>query len=337
MTNYAQAILELRETPLNNPKGPTWYRGTARCSHLVEGDRLTAALAAIGADKIVIGHTPTSTRRVQQRQGGRVIEIDTGMLSVNYGGEGNALIIEDGAISIANQTNPAPLTPIPHPGGVGVVQREIDDETLEKVLLNGILTEVEADDRGGKLYQVVAFDSSVFATFNATPGKNSHAPEVAAYKLDRLLGLHMVPVTVQRKVNGIAGILQYAPPDTMNEQVREATGQGHDAVCSMESQHAAMRVFDTLIQNRHRTPETMLYEKNRWQLILTGHENAFGSGVGRPEYVQDVQLRIGNEWKMTLQEISDEKLKEVLGDVLDTDQLIATGKRKDNLIKGTMN
>ena len=79
-TKYAQAILKLRKSPLHGPIGPLWYRGTASCNPLMEGDVLDAALDSLGATRIVFGHTPTSTRKIQQRMNGRIVEIDTGML-----------------------------------------------------------------------------------------------------------------------------------------------------------------------------------------------------------------------------------------------------------------
>jgi len=91
----AQMAIDLRTSPLHGPAGPTWYRGTASCNSLIEGDSLNAALDVVGAQRVVIGHTPTITRRVQQRMNGRIVEIDTGMLKKNYNGSGHALIIED--------------------------------------------------------------------------------------------------------------------------------------------------------------------------------------------------------------------------------------------------
>ena len=65
-----------------------------------ESDSLEAAFDRIGADRVVIGHTPTVTRQVLQRMSGRVIEIDTGMLKASYKGSGNALIIEGDTLTV---------------------------------------------------------------------------------------------------------------------------------------------------------------------------------------------------------------------------------------------
>jgi hypothetical protein len=337
MTEAAQAILELRKSPLNNSRGPMWYRGTARCNRLIEGDDLNAVLDKIGAKQIVIGHTPTSTRRVQQRMSGRVIEIDTGMLKANYHGSGNALIFQDDLVTVANEDGADDLAPIMHPMGVGHEPEEMDDETLEKILTNGVITETDKEGSGGKLLQIVAFDRTVFAYFNVLSEKEDSVPEIAAYRLDRMLGLYMVPVTVRRHIDGMQGTLQYAPAETINEHERVSSDKGGRAVCSMPKQHTAMYVFDSLIHNPDRGPESMLYDPHEWQLMLIDHQKSFGTPTDRPAYLKNTTFTIGNEWRASLVELNDERLQKNLGDVLDKGRLAALGERRDMLIKDAGN
>jgi len=336
MMGSAQAILELRKSPLNNAQGPLWYRGTARCNRLIEGDGLNAALDRIGATQIVIGHTPTSTRRVQQRMSGRVIEIDTGMLKANYQGSGNALIFQDDVVTVANQDGTANLAPIAHPMGVGHEPEEIDDETLENILTNGDIVDFTADGLTWKLLQIVAFDKTVYAYFNVLPAQKGFVPEIAAYKLDRMLGLYMVPVAVRREVGGLQGTLQYVPSATLSERERVTSGQGDRAICSMVKQHGVMYVFDSLIHNPARTPQSMLYNPDDLQLMLINHRNSFGTQTDRPAYLKNTGLSIGNEWRISLLELDDDRLRKNLGDVLDKSRLGALGKRRDVLIKDSI-
>ena len=335
MLQSAQAILELRQSPLNNAMGPTWYRGTARCNRLVEGDSLNAVLDKIGANRIVIGHTPTKTRLVQQRLNGRVIEIDTGMLKANYGGSGNALIFQDDVVSVVNQDGSDNLSPGAHPMGVGHKPGEIDDEALESILTHGEIVDFHSDGSTWKLLQIVAFEKTVYAYFNVLPHKNDFAPEVAAYRLDRLLGLYMVPVTVRREVGGLQGTLQYVPETTRSERDRKTAGEGGNAVCSMAKQHLAMYVFDTLINNPTRTPQTMLYRPDDWQLLLVNHGNSFAADTSRSTNLKNLPFAIGNEWRTVLKDLDDELLQASLGDSLNKKRLSALGKRRDALIKAS--
>ena len=109
------------------------FRGTALCNPLIEGDELIVALNKIGATRIVVGHSVTSTRRVQQRMNGRIIEIDTGMLKTSYEGSGNALILEDDLVTVANQHGAENLMPIAHPGGVGNRSETIPEKEAAQV------------------------------------------------------------------------------------------------------------------------------------------------------------------------------------------------------------
>ena len=329
----AQAILKLRKSPLNGPEGPTWYRGTAACKPLIEGDGLNAALNKIDATRIVFGHSVTSTRRVQQRMDGRIIEIDTGMLKTSYKGSGNALILEDDLVTVVNQDGAKNLSPIPHPGGAGNLSEVMDDKTLENILTNGGIAESATEGATWRLVKVTSFDKTVFAYFNTLPQSKGFVPELAAYRLDRMLGLDMVPVTVRREIAGQQGTLQHIPEDTLTERERVIAGKGSHAGCSTNKQRGAMYVFDALIHNPARTPLSMLYNPDNWQLMLIDHNNSFGTQKDRPTYLKNIRLTIGDQWREALLKIDDGKLRENLGDVLDKKRLAALASRRDALIK----
>jgi len=328
----ARVVMDYRDSPLQGPVGPTWYRGTATCNSLIEGDGLKTALGSIGATRVVLGHTTTITRRIQQRMDGRIIEIDTGMLKASYQGSGNALIIEGDRLTVVNQDGTKDLSPIAHPQGVRSGSEVIDDDLLEDVLSHGVIVESKTDGTAWKLVQVTAGDKSVFAYFNASQGEKGFIPELAAYRLDRMLGLYMVPVTVRREINGQHGSLQFVPAAMLSERERVANGKGQRSSCSLGKQRGAMYVFDALIHNPIRTPLSMLYSPDNWQLMLVNHEKSFGTNTGRPAYLNDIDLAIGEQWRTALLEIDDEKLSLDLGDSLSKRRLAALIKRRDALI-----
>jgi len=68
--------------------GPLWYRGLTDQPDAVNQEQLDAILAALQARAIVVGHTVTTSHRIETRYGGRVIQIDTGMLASVYEGGG---------------------------------------------------------------------------------------------------------------------------------------------------------------------------------------------------------------------------------------------------------
>jgi len=326
-------LLDLGNSPLHGPVGPTWYRGTASCTSLIEADRLDTALAELGATRVVIGHTTTVTRRVQQRMDGRIVEIDTGMLKSNYEGSGNALIIENGELTVINQDGSTDLLPIAHPMRVGHKSVAINEVELAGILATGSIVRSSEVGAPWKVVQVAEDDKIAYAYFNELPSAASFVPELAAYKLDRMLGLGMIPVTVRREIDGQQGTLQFVPPGTMTERERVAGEAGWAAPCDIERQMAAMYVFDVLVHNDARTLSSMLYSPDDWLLMLVDHEDSFGVATGRPTYLDDVELVIGNQWRAAMLKLTDDVLRAELGGVLDEDRLAALGERRDALVR----
>ncbi|KAL2918295.1 hypothetical protein HK105_202222 [Polyrhizophydium stewartii] len=78
--------------------GPLWYRGYATDGEAAACGRLDAALAALGAQRMVVGHTPQAGGRVLRRCAGRFFVIDVGIARV-YGGHSAALEIVGARVS----------------------------------------------------------------------------------------------------------------------------------------------------------------------------------------------------------------------------------------------
>ena len=325
-------VRQLNKSDLHAGDGPLWYRGNVACSRVVEEGRLQAALAAIGADRVVIGHTPTPGRQVLERFGGDIVEIDTGMLNSHYRGSGNALIIEGERLSVVNQNNPEVLTPKPHPRQVGNRPGGfLSAQATEALLASGEISNKREDALGRTIVTVSDGSRSIDAVFVKRDGKELY-PELAAYRLDRLLELDMVPVTVMRKLGRDEGSLQFLPPKLMNEQQRSEGGRGGSAHCPLPEQWSAMYVFDSLIFNEGRSLERMTYSTDTWSLLLTGHDRAFSTGKGRPRHLEGVELAVGSGWKNALSALDDEKLESMFGGVLDRRRQRALAARRDMLV-----
>ncbi len=327
-----QGLIDLSKSPLHSSIGPTWYRGSAMCSALVEGDVLAGALAKIDASRVVMGHTSTITRQVQQRMDGRTVEIDTGMLAETYDGSGNALIIEGDKLTVANQDGRRDLSPVEHPIRVGHESIPLDDDGLAIVLSQGNLVELNVEGESRRFVAVTSGDLTVFARFREN--QDDHfAPELAAYRLDRMLGLGMVPVTTRREVDGKPGTLQLVPANSVTDAELAALNTSVGAPCSLDKQAAAMRVFDALIDNSARTPSTMLYDPEDLLLILVDHGAAFAT-VG-PGHIAHAEITAGKQWRTALRGLNDDALRAELGDVLDEQQLAELKQRRDALLNNS--
>lgn len=321
------AIKELNESDLHSLEGPLWYRGNVVCSELIEYDKLSATLDAIGADRVVVGHTPTPGRTVVERMNGKLIEIDTGMLSNYYGGSANALIIDDSGMSVVNQDGETRVTPTPHPRNVGTrPQGRLSYEQIETLLKTGEITSSRKDKLDRDVYTLSDGVATVEALFEKRKGRGFY-PEVAAYRLDQLINLEMVPVAVVREVDGKDGSLQFVPKNWIDESKRQADGSGGSAWCALPEQWNAMTVWDVLLYNEGRNANNILYSMDFWQVMLVGHEKGFTTRKGVPPRFERVPYEVGAGWRNALAELSEESLAGALGDVMDEKRIRALAAR----------
>ncbi len=324
-----ETAISLGDLELLNSSGPLWYRGNVACSEMVESDRLNAALAAIDAKRVVVGHTPTPNRQVLQRFDGRLLEIDTGMLNFYYKGSGNALVLEGDSVTVINQASAATV-PMEHPRRVGRRASGLTTSQIEEALAHGEVVSLDKSDIG-RVASISHNGQTISAVFAKRKSRGFY-PAVAAYRLDRLLDLDMVPVTVMREIDGRDGSLQFLPANRSNEAQRSAASEGNGAQCSIPEQWQAMYVFDTLIYNEGRTPERITYDRASWQLILGGHDKTFAKKKGRPPYLERATVVVSQGWKDALAALSDDVLQGQFADVLDERRLSALATRRDELI-----
>jgi hypothetical protein len=100
--------------------------------------------------------------------------------------------------------------------------------------------------------------------------------EIAAYRMDRLLGLDMVPPTVERRVAGEKGSLQLWMDATLT--LKKKTGDGTsvpaDKTADWNRQAYVQRAFDSLIGNEDRNANNILVTED-WRMLLVDHSRAF--------------------------------------------------------------
>ncbi len=102
--------------------------------------------------------------------------------------------------------------------------------------------------------------------------------EIAAYQMDKLLDLHMIPPTVERKFNGKRGSLQlWVEAQFSDLTMREQGMNIPEAELSHWSKMKYItRAFDSLIANEDRTQQNIFYTKD-WRVILIDHSRSFRS------------------------------------------------------------
>ena len=107
------------------------------------------------------------------------------------------------------------------------------------------------------------------------PARDAWRYNIAAYRLDRLLQLNMVPVSVSRSYKGSPGAFTWWVDDVKGQETQRVQQQwkAPDAE-RFEQQQVVGRVFDELIMNTDRNLGNMLIT-NSWQVVLIDHTRAF--------------------------------------------------------------
>jgi hypothetical protein len=344
----SKTLRTLQDAEIFTPKGPTWFRGQALCYPYVEAENLDAALAKLGSARMVAGHTVSPTGRVLQRFDGRVILLDTGMLSSVYKGTAAALVFEGGQWTVTYVDRPGQrLQPEVVQRAVGPRPKGLNDDALEQWLMQAEVASIEELDAGitnprrvtlrkdgvelRAVFKQLSTDFGISDRFRAMNESDRFEYELAAYKLDRLLGLDMVPVTVPRTVKGRRGILQFWVNDSINlrtmlEQQLQPTGW-----CDVEPQYNLMNVFDILIHNTDRTQENALFTRD-WMLVLIDHSRAFPTLLKDPVLLYRGEVQVPPALAERLMALDREMLQGALGPYLHRRQIDALLKRRDQLL-----
>jgi hypothetical protein len=105
-----QFLTNIETLALRDGDGPLWYRGLATLPD-DQQPAVEAMLKRYGAQRVVIGHTPQLPGgKIRARFGGRVILIDTGMLTSFFkGGQPSALELQGGRMTAIYTTGREPI------------------------------------------------------------------------------------------------------------------------------------------------------------------------------------------------------------------------------------
>lgn len=157
--------------------------------------------------------------------------------------------------------------------------------------------------------------------------------EVAAYRLDRLLGLGMVPPTILREIEGERGSLQvWIAGSKMWTHAAEEGFQPADPA-AFESQRAALYVFESLVANVDLTPRNILVTPEDGRLWLIDHGRAFRTSSRPPDVGLGDRVPVP-DWLVPRLEALDRKtLEGELEEVLSRKQIRAILKRRDALLE----
>jgi len=333
------------------PDGPLWYRGNSLEDERIERERVEDCLDLLDAGAIVVGHSITRSGRIQTRFGGTLYRADIGLYkgrtpqALVFAG-GDAKVFDDATGSLV-----AAVVEPPQGEGRRPAYPELSDLRLERILEAGDVKSVRPLGRGGTRpllldltdgeYEVRALFKNVDRTIQSLRADGTVVQmadrfqhEVAAYKMDRLLGLGMVPVTVARNVKnegrGSAQLwIEGAVEDVAT--VLEPLPDPYSAKIPFLRERA--RVFDALIGNAGRKPTDLLHRLDEGWLYLVDHSTAFALDDDLGSFLGDGSCALDPEMERALRSLGRREVREQLAPWLGNDQIRALFVRRDALLR----
>ena len=154
--------------------------------------------------------------------------------------------------------------------------------------------------------------------------------EVAAYRIDRMIGLGLVPATVQREYRGNRGSLQWWVDAEMSEAERRRNNLEPPDREAWDQQQLKMALFDNLLFNWDRHLNNILITSD-FRLILIDHSRAFLS-YDQVRRERDL-TRFSRSLLTGIENLTRDDLRREVGRWLETSKIDALLKRRDRILE----
>jgi hypothetical protein len=151
----------------------------------------------------------------------------------------------------------------------------------------------------------------------------SYKAEIAAYELDKLLKMNMLPPAVEREFQGNKG-----SGTLWVENIVDSKAASPDEAnrAGWEKQLVQMTMFDNLIGNSERNTRNMLRD-GAWNLILLEHKRAFRPGADLPNRLSRIDADLWDK----VQALTRTQLDARLGPWLDENEIAAIIDRRERM------
>lgn len=259
-----------------------------------------------------------------------------------------AAAVPQGSVGIPRAGLEPHQAPATHPSQSAPALASLSDEEIEeflrsadviktKTISKGITGSLRATLSNGRLThdaQIQSVDESKreFQTAKGTEFnfRDSWSFNVAAYKIDRLLGLNMVPVSVARRYRSRAAAFTWWVDDVLMDEGERLKGKVNppDPV-TWNQQNQLIRLFDNLIYNVDRNMGNMLIAKD-WRVWAIDHTRSFRTldELRAPGTVTRCDRQVFERLKA----LDRDSLKKAVGAHLDDWQIRAVLARRDAIV-----
>lgn len=221
-------------------------------------------------------------------------------------------------------------------------QREDFLRTAEMVsrkgLSMGITNSSKAELSNGSLSHAAHIQTVNIAksTFEGTRGvelnfRDSYKYNIAAYELSKILGINMIPPSVERKVGGdSAAVTWWVDNAAMTELDRFKKKMEAPDPNSWNRQMHVVRAFDELIYNTDRNLGNLVITKD-WQIWMIDHTRAFRMHKTCPKV--STLRQIDGTLLKKMRELQADSLTERIGQYLNKAEIAGILARRDQIVK----
>ena len=160
--------------------------------------------------------------------------------------------------------------------------------------------------------------------------RDSYKFNIAAYRLDRMLGLGMIPPAVERKIDGKPAALSWWIDDVMmTEKVRYASKLEPPDSDVWNQQIYRLRVFDQLIYNIDRNLGNMVITSD-WKIWMIDHTRAFRlhKKLNKPQHL----IKCDRQLLEALRNLDGEECRRKLRGELKKSEIMALLARRDLIV-----
>ena len=334
----AQALLTAAADPILGGKGPLWYRGNALQDERLERDTIDRSLELLGATALVVAHSPTTSNRITSRFHGRLFRIDHGIDGSEtplalVAAQGETLVLDSSTRETTEPFREFPLGQLGSP-----TTAELSDRELQELLAASPVIAARDLGRGSTRPRLMVLEKEgekcrgIFKTVQNDAGTDRYQHEVAAYRLDRAIGLGMVPVTVLRTLEGRAGSLQAWVEGALDQETAEGYNLDFFDTKGKAAQLALGKIFDALIGNASRKPADILSLVGREKVLFIDHSKAFSTSSDLPAHVGQT-LSIPAPLTEALEGLDRKALDTQLGELISDVQIEALLERRDKILE----
>ena len=156
----------------------------------------------------------------------------------------------------------------------------------------------------------------------------SYKAEIAAYELDKLLGLGMVPVKVERRIRGELGAaIMWVSPTQSFKDLGGLPTPPNRYLGYWTIQLIRAKMFDNLIYNRDPNEGNWLTDP-AWNIFLIDHTRSFTPDL---EMAHDDMIRVDRYLWQRMQRLDEPILTETLGEWLSEREIRAILERRDRM------